>query len=139
MLGLAWRRADLLAGELRAQVEGVPAVGNGGGSGADGLVGHTYSASEVAGGIYPTGERARALVEIEAAERDRVVRYAKTAHEMGIEDARIALAEQAGEDIRIVLDNALRTLGLDPRDEQVRAAAYAALTELAAQRRGIGS
>jgi hypothetical protein len=47
------------------------------------------------GGVYVTEEE-RELPRIERAERELVVKFAKPCHEMGVEDARLALAEQAG-------------------------------------------
>ncbi len=44
--------------------------------GTEGLIGHTFSADKQAG-IFASGEAVRALVTLEAQERDRVVRYAK--------------------------------------------------------------
>jgi hypothetical protein len=127
-LGLAWRRAELLGAELRRQAE----AGEPGGGLAGGLVGASYSASAAAGGVYATGERVRALAELEAAERDRVVRFAETAHRMGIEDARLDLAQAIGGHVVVVLTAALGRLGLDARDPDVRAAVYAELRQLTA-------
>ena len=79
------------------------AAGDGDGSGG-GLVGSTWSASEAAGGIYATGERARALTDIEAAERDRVVRFAKLAHEMGVADHWVSVAREVGGKVSQMLD-----------------------------------
>lgn len=132
-LGVAWRRAELLGEALRQQAES--SSGNGdGAAGTGGLVGHRYSASEAAGGIYPTAEQARALVEIEAAERDRVVRFGKVAHEMGVEEARVRLAEEEGAVMSAILASALRRLGVDPGDAAVRAAVHAELLAVVAAR-----
>jgi hypothetical protein len=130
-LGLAWRRAGLLGEELRRQVEAANDDGTPGG-----LVGHTYGASAAAGGIYPTGERARALVELERAERELVVRFAETGHKMGIEDARVRLAEEDASALIMILVAALRALGLDPHDGEVRDAVAAALHQFAARQAG---
>src|SRR5712691_5248162 len=66
-LNLSWRRAQLLGDELRRQVEAASG-GNGGG-----LVGYVYSASAASDGIYPASEQVRALVKLEAEERERCV------------------------------------------------------------------
>lgn len=67
-------------------------------SSTSGLIGHVYAPAPTApGGRIPTSEAARGLAVLEAAERDRVVRFAKTAHDMGIADAQIRLAEQQGQ------------------------------------------
>lgn len=62
-----------------------------------GLVGYRYGAAGKDGHIYAQSEEARALVMMEAAERDRVVKYAKTAHDMGISDRLINMAEKWGD------------------------------------------
>jgi hypothetical protein len=64
---------------------------------ATGLIGHRYGAAGKDGVIYRQSEEVRALVVLEAAERDRVVKYAKTAHDMGISDKLIGLAERWGD------------------------------------------
>jgi hypothetical protein len=133
MLALSWRRAELLSEALRQQVEAANGEGTPGG-----LIGHRYSASEAAGGIYPTGEQARALVELERAERELVVKFAEAGHRMGIEEARVALAEEHGVIMANILAAALARLGLDPRDPEVRAAVHAELMQLAARRRDDG-
>ncbi|MGV9779466.1 hypothetical protein, partial [Streptosporangium sp. NPDC003464] len=61
----------------------------------EGLIGHTRSASGDIG-VYETGEAIRGLALLEAQERDRCVRFAKTAHDMGIADREIRLAEGQG-------------------------------------------
>ena len=94
-LALAWRRAELLGAELGRQVEAAAGNDVRGGSG-HGLVGNTWGASE-------------------AAERDRVVRFAKTAHEMGIADRRTDLARQVGGAVVAVLDGIFDDLGLTPQ------------------------
>lgn len=105
MLQISWLRAHLYAGLLRQQFAAAqeePEQGDSGAGGEDpslgpgrGLVGHTRGAVKDIG-IYVTGESARALTRLEAEERDRVVRYGKTAHDMGIADQQIHIAEQQG-------------------------------------------
>jgi hypothetical protein len=63
----------------------------------DGLIGFRYGAAGKEGHIYAVSEEARALVKLEGEERDRVVKYAKTAHDMGISDKLISLAERWGD------------------------------------------
>jgi hypothetical protein len=102
MLQVAWLRAELYAGLLHDQLEdaadsegdGGNGVGGGVGRG-EGLIGHTRSASPSVG-IYESGEAYRGLTRLEAEERDRTVRYAKAAHDMGIADREIRLAEAQG-------------------------------------------
>ncbi|MFI6793642.1 hypothetical protein ACIBG4_40560 [Nonomuraea sp. NPDC050383] len=93
MLQMSWARVHIYAGLLEQQLaEADPTRGTGYG---EGLVGHTFSASPSVG-VYESGEAVRGLAQLEAAERDRCVRYAKTAHDMGIADREIRLAEAQG-------------------------------------------
>jgi hypothetical protein len=112
-LGLAFRRARLLGEEVARQIAGADGDGHGG---MGGLVGFTYSASESAGGIYATGERIRGLVELEAQERDRVVRFAVACHQMGVADTRNRYIREAGDWLTSRLDDLLARLGVDVRD-----------------------
>lgn len=64
---------------------------------ASGLIGHRYGMGGKDGITYVVAEEVRALVSLEAAERDRVVKYAKTAHDMGISDQLVSLAERWGD------------------------------------------
>jgi hypothetical protein len=130
MLQQSWLRAAIYGEMLRRQVvtdgeagsgietgdaeaEGAPDVPGGTG----GLVGYRYGMGGKEGILYRQGEAARELVQLEAAERDRVVKYAKTAHDMGISDRMTALAERWGEEvvsrIMLIMDN----LGLTPEQE----------------------
>ncbi|MFI5729172.1 hypothetical protein ACIA49_03560 [Kribbella sp. NPDC051587] len=81
--------------------------------GVQGLIGHTYSADKQAG-IFASGEAIRALVTLEAQERDRVVRYAKVAHDMGIAEREVRLAERQGELLAEVINGVLAELNLTP-------------------------
>ncbi|MEV4287394.1 hypothetical protein AB0K40_17960 [Nonomuraea bangladeshensis] len=101
MLQMSWARVGLYASLLEQQV--ADAQGGGGhGLGDDpelgpgaGLIGHTRSGVKDIG-IFATGEALRGLTLLEEKERDRCVRFAKTAHDMGIADREIRLAEQQG-------------------------------------------
>lgn len=64
---------------------------------SSGLIGYKYGAAGKDGTIYPVSEEVRALVALEAQERDRVVKYAKTAHDMGISERLTNLAERWGD------------------------------------------
>lgn len=75
-------RADFLAARVRALVEGL--------DGNEALVGPTFAAGRD-GMRVETGEQVRALTKLEAEERDRAVRFAKTAHDMGIDERRLEL------------------------------------------------
>jgi hypothetical protein len=102
MLQQSWLRANLYGQLLQLQAAkdgtgeaGVDGAGNPGDT--TGLIGYRYGAAGKDGMIYAVTEEARALVGLEAAERDRVVKYAKTAHDMGISDQLVALAERWGD------------------------------------------
>lgn len=115
MLQMAWARTSLYALLLEAQVDldGGPADGPGGGT--SGLIGHNYSAVKDIG-IFASGEAVRGLAVLEAAERDRVVRFAKAAHDMGIAEAQVRIAEGQG---RLLAEAVRRILArLDLTDTQ---------------------
>jgi hypothetical protein len=59
-----------------------------------GLIGFRYGAAGKDGHIYAQSEEIRALVQLEATERDRIVKYAKVAHDMGISERLTGLAER---------------------------------------------
>lgn len=99
MLQMSWLRVSLYAELLRKQTEkgrqqaGAATGGVLAGEGAvSGLIGVKQSAVPGTGELYATGEEIRSLVALEAAERDRVVKYAKIAHDMGIDDKMTDLA-----------------------------------------------
>jgi hypothetical protein len=101
ILQMSWLRLNAYADLLRRQVdedgtvaddptrEDVPS--------ASGLIGFRYGAAGKDGRVFVQSEEVRALVALEAAERDRVVRYSKVAHDMGISDRLVKLAERWGE------------------------------------------
>lgn len=130
MLHMAWLRLSLYAGLLEAQIEAQggteddvpedledvdPEQGDGPRTG--GLIGHVYAPAKSGDGRIATGEAPRALVVLEAAERDRVVRYAKTAHDMGIAEREVKLAEQQGQLLATVIRNVLGDLELTPEQQ----------------------
>jgi hypothetical protein len=109
MLQMSWARVHVYAGLLEAQLdEADPSRGVGYG---EGLIGHTFSASPSVG-VYESGEAVRGLAKLEAEERDRCVRYAKTAHDMGIADREIRLAEAQGQMLAGVISRILDALDL---------------------------
>lgn len=107
VLQMSWLRLAAYSELLRQQVEakraavedqfneaeGAPADGGA----AAGLIGQRYGMGGKDGVLYVVSEEVRALVTLEAAERDRVVKYAKAAHDMGISDRLTSLAEQWGD------------------------------------------
>ena len=83
---------------------------------ASGLIGYRYGAAGKDGVVYVQSEEVRALATWEAAERDRIVKYAKTAHDMGISERVTQLAERWGD---LVADNVSALLvALDLSPEQ---------------------
>jgi hypothetical protein len=132
MLEMSWLRVHLYARLLERQVdEAQTAVtafdaDDGEGEGlavrrADlgaGLIGVTRSASPGVG-VYVTGEAVRGLAQLEAAERDRCVRYAKTAHDMGIADKTVALLEQHAGELAGLINRILDGLDLNAAQRQL--------------------
>jgi hypothetical protein len=111
MLQMSWARVHLYASLLERQLAGADrsrGVGEG-----EGLVGHTFSASPSVG-VYESGEAVRGLAVLEERERDRCVRYAKVAHDMGIADREIRLAEQQGALLAGAINRILDALELSP-------------------------
>jgi hypothetical protein len=109
MLQQSWMRAHLYSRLLHDQVvkDGTDEVELEDGRSGDvsGLIGFRFGAAGKDGHIYAVSEEARALVALESAERDRVVKYAKVAHDMGISERMISMAEKWGDVVvnRIVL------------------------------------
>lgn len=125
MLQMSWLRAAAYGELLRRQVQdggeivdteglqgdpGSPLKGNG-------LIGYKFGAAGKEGHIYATNEEIRALVALESAERDRVVKYAKTAHDMGISDRITSLAERWGDLVVTRIMSLLEGLDLTPEQE----------------------
>jgi len=82
----------------------------------NGLIGFRYGAAGKDGRIYVVSEEARALVILEAQERDRVVKFAKTAHDMGISSRLTDLAEKWSD---VVVNRIMVVIaGLDLTPEQ---------------------
>lgn len=135
-LHMSWLRVHLYASLLEQQVEGEQDSPVGGwdeatpggadtqpsASGIAGLIGHTFAADKQAG-IFAASESQRALVALEAQERDRVVRYAKTAHDMGIAEREVRLAESQGQLLATVVRNILGDLDLSPVQQGLAPAA----------------
>jgi hypothetical protein len=121
MLQQSWMRAHLYGALLQAQVErdgtDEAALEGGEAEKANGLIGYRFGAAGKDGNIYAVSEEARALVGLEAQERDRVVKYAKVAHDMGISERMTNLAERWGDVVvsRIML--IIAGLNLSPDQE----------------------
>ena len=84
---------------------------------SSGLIGYRYGAAGKDGNIYAVSEEVRALVALEAAERDRVVRFAKVAHDMGISERLTNLAEKWGDIVAGRITLILAGLNLTPEQE----------------------
>lgn len=84
-----------------------------------GLIGFRYGMGGKDGITYVQTEEVRALVALEAAERDRVVRYAKTAHDMGISDKLTNLAERWGDIVAGRIAAMLDGLNLSEEQEKM--------------------
>jgi hypothetical protein len=84
LLHVSFLRWQEYATMLHAQVEDAPDGGPGkrGTPGVRGLIGHHTAMS--GGQMYPTREDIRALVRLEADERDRAARLAMMAHDIGL-------------------------------------------------------
>lgn len=133
VLQMSWLRLAAYSELLRQQVEAKQqaiedqyneAEGAGGagglpadGSAAAGLIGQRYGMGGKDGVLYVVSEEVRALVILEAAERDRVVKYAKVAHDMGISDRLTSLAEQWGDMVAGRVTAMLDALQLTPEQQ----------------------
>lgn len=105
-LRVAVLRADVYGELLRLQVADEE---------IDGLVGPTFAVGRD-GQKVETGERVRGLAALEAEWRDRVVRFAKAAHDMGIAEAVVELEKQRAELVTGAFLAAIDVLGLLPVD-----------------------
>lgn len=124
VLQMTWLRLHRYGELLRQQVEseGAVPIEPGDGEGFDpeaevkagGLIGYRYGAGGKDGIVYAQSEEVRALVQLEAAERDKVVKYAKTAHDMGISDRLTSLAERWGDIVASKVTLVLGDLELTP-------------------------
>ncbi len=84
----------------------------------NGLIGFRYGAAGKEGRIYAQSEDVRALVALEAAERDRAVKYAEAAHKMGISDRLINIAERWGDAVAGRISLMFDALGLTPEQAE---------------------
>lgn len=122
MLQVSWLRAHMLGDLLRQQVEAVQGEDAGGGDpnigkGA-GFIGHTHGASPSIG-VYVTGEAVRGLTQLEAQERERCVKFAKTAHDMGIADAQVRILDDYASQVTGLINRILDGLELTPAQRQL--------------------
>lgn len=108
-LRVAVMRADLYGEMLRWQVEVDEEAG---------LVGATFAAGRD-GARVETGEQVRALAKLEADWRDRVVRFAKAAHDMGIAERHVELEQERASLVTSAFRAALAVLELLPADRDL--------------------
>lgn len=108
--------ASPAAQRARAEFE---AVFTGGGVAA--LVGKVYAAAK-SGDVYETTDAIRALVRLEAEERDRCAQFAKSAIQAGLAERQVRLAERQGAMLADLMRAVLGDPGLGLSDDQ-RAAA----------------
>jgi hypothetical protein len=79
-----------------------------------GLIGYEYGAAGKEGRIFAKSEQVRALVRLESEERDRVMRYTKQCHDMGISDRLTTMAEKWGDIVANRVTKLLVALNLSP-------------------------
>lgn len=118
VLQMSWLRLGAYSELLRRQVaiekQLSGSLADGDNPDASGLIGFRYGAGGKDGIIYTQSEEVRALVVLEAAERDRVVKFAKTAHDMGISDKLILMVERWGDIVAGRVSDLLDALSLTP-------------------------
>lgn len=108
-LRVAVMRADLYGELLRIQVSDEE---------VDGLVGLTYAVGRD-GARVSTGERVRGLAALEAEWRDRAVRFAKVAHDMGIDQRHIELEQGKAQLVTSAFLAAIAAVSLLPADRDL--------------------
>lgn len=86
MLHVTWLRWSEYAALLEQQMLDPISTVLGGevASESGGLVGHTWAMDPKTSEVYATAEQERALSALEGAERDRVMRYARQCHDVGL-------------------------------------------------------
>jgi hypothetical protein len=95
--------------------------------GYTGLVGHRYGIDPEGGGEVALSEEARALVKLEAAERDRAERLAKDGIRMGIEAKKVDVLRAYARTIAEIAKATAMELGFNWSDPAVRRAAQRAV------------
>jgi hypothetical protein len=143
MLQMSWLRVHLYAELLEEQVAAEQAareaggrpleleVHEGDGDGDEWYEAHRVDVGEGAGlvgvtrsgvkglGIFVTGEAIRGLAQLEAAERDRCVKFAKTAHDMGIAESHLKLVESYTAELAGLIGRILDGLDLTPEQRHL--------------------
>jgi hypothetical protein len=79
-----------------------------------GLIGYEYGAAGKEGRIFAKSEQVRALVRLESEERDRVMRYTKQCHDIGISERLTSMAEKWGDIVANRVTKLLIALNLSP-------------------------
>lgn len=108
-LRVAVIRADLYGELLRWQLQVEDEAG---------LVGPTYAMGRD-GTRVETGEAVRGLARVEAEWRDRVVRFAKVAHDMGIDERQVELEQAQATQVVAAVKVALEAAALAPEVQDV--------------------
>lgn len=103
LIHLTAARHSVYAEELRLQYEA---------EGAAGLVGGTWTAGR-GGEAIQSGEQLRGLAKLEGEERDKLARYLKDAHAMGIATQAVELAQGQAEIVVLAFRAALDAAGAE--------------------------
>jgi hypothetical protein len=103
LIHLTTARHAVYAEELRAQYAA---------DGAGGLVGATWAVGR-GGESVQSGEQLRGLARLEGDERDKLARYLKDAHAMGIATQAIELAQGQAEIVTVAFRGALDAAGAE--------------------------
>lgn len=105
-------RLQVVAGEQLDEETGELVDDADAGLDSSGLVAPTYTIGRE-GQRYQTGEQVRGLAKLEAEWRDRAVRFAKTAHDMGIDERAIELEQAKAEQVVAAVRVGLEAIELD--------------------------
>lgn len=119
VLQMTWLRLSAYSELLRRQVavEGDEVNPDGDDASTSGLIGYRYGAAGKDGHVFAQSEEVRSLVALESSERDRVIKYAKTAHDMGISERLTSLAERWGDVVAGRIATMLDALDLTPEQQ----------------------
>lgn len=96
--------------------------------GVSAFVGNTYAATS-GGDVYVTGERVRALEDLQGQASDRLAKYCAMALAAGVEERRVRIAEQTGAQLAAVIARIVRAMGGDPADPKVQRLVQLAISQ----------
>lgn len=117
LTAVALARAEFL-GELLAQAYEREGIG--------GMIGHTWDADRH-GTLYASGEEMRALVRLEAEERDRAAKLIRDGARLGLEARQVDVMRSYGQTVVAALRMMCAELGMEWEDTTRRAAMRAIL------------